>query len=285
MTRAAAASIRRMTLEDVPAGLSLCRAARWNQTERDWRYFLTAAPGSALVAEENGVVVGTVAALPYGPFAWISMVLVDPAARGRGIGTLLLERGLSVVPGHVTARLDATPAGEPIYRRLQFADEYGLERWFLNAGRARALTRPAARPLEAADWPAIREMDLQAFGAPRAALLQRLAADAPEYSWVLGDARGLQGYLFGRHGHMREHLGPMVACDQAAARTLLESCLAAIPERAVFVDVPEHQQPFRMFLSTAGFAVERPFLRMYRGELTAPGQPSMIYAIAGPEFG
>jgi hypothetical protein len=63
------------------AGLRLS-GGRWNQTERDWRHFLTEAPDGALVAEEDGRVIGTAATLPYGPFAWISMVLVDPAARG-----------------------------------------------------------------------------------------------------------------------------------------------------------------------------------------------------------
>jgi len=277
--------IRTMTVEDVPAGLSLCRAARWNQTERDWRHFLTAAPGGALVAEENGIVIGTVATLPYGPFAWISMVLVDPVARGRGVGTLLLNRGLALVPEGVSARLDATPAGEVLYRKLGFAGEYGLERWFLDTRPARAVPAAPARRLEPSDWPAIREIDLRAFGASRADLLQRFAEEAPEYSWVLAGDRGLRGYMFGRHGHIREHFGPMVASDQEAARVLLESCLAAVPDRAVFLDVPDDQQAFRMFLLTAGFAVERPFERMYRGRLNAPGRPSLVYAIAGPEFG
>ena len=35
----------------------------------------------------------------------------------------------------------------------------------------------------------------------------------------------------------------------------------------------------------SGFAIERPFLRMHRGPLKTPGDPSSIYAIAGPEFG
>jgi GNAT superfamily N-acetyltransferase len=274
-----------MTVGDIPAGLSLCRAARWNQREPDWRHFLTTAPHGALVAEDDGAVIGTVATLPYGPFTWISMVLVDPAARGRGVGTTLLHRGLELVPDEVTARLDATPAGEVLYRKIGFAGEYGLERWFLDTRRATVQPGPSARPLEPSDWPAIREMDLRAFGASRAALLQRLAAEAPEYAWVLDGGHGLRGYQFGRHGHVREHLGPIVAGDQEAARGLVASCLTAVPGRAVFMDVPDDRQAFRMFLRAAGFVVERPFLRMYRGPLTAPGEPSSIYAIAGPEFG
>lgn len=284
MPGAADVLIREMTVDDIPAGLSLCRAARWNQRDADWRHFLAAAPRGALVAEQDGVVIGTVATLPYGAFAWISMVLVDPGARGAGVGTTLLLRGLALVPDGVTPRLDATPAGEPLYRKLGFAGEYGIERWLLD-GRSAAVPVPAARPLESTDWPAIVAMDVRAFGAPRAALLRRLAGEAPEYAWVLDGAGGLRGYLFGRHGHVREHLGPLVALDEDAARLLLGSCLAALPERPVFLDVPVDRQAFRTFVSAQQFVVERPFLRMFRGRLTAPGEPSLIYAIAGPEFG
>ncbi len=279
-----------MTQADIPAGLLLCRASRWNQTERDWQYFLTSAPHGALVAEENATVIGTVATLPYGPFAWISMVLVHPQARGRGVGTLLLHRGLGLIPEGVTARLDATPAGEVVYRKIGFAGEYGLARWFRDQ---RPTARPAhsapasgAQPLQPADWPAVREMDLHAFGASRSALLERLAQDAPEYAWVRkGEGGGLQGFMFGRHGHVREHMGPVVADTPETARVLLESCLASHPDRAVFIDAPDHQSSWTAFLADAGFAIERPFLRMCRGPLTAPGHPSLIFAIAGPELG
>jgi GNAT superfamily N-acetyltransferase len=283
-------TIRQMTLADIPAGLLLCRASRWNQTERDWQHFLTAAPHGALVAEENGVVIGTVATLPYGPFAWISMVLVDPNARGKGVGTRLLERGLTLVPQDVTARLDATPAGEVLYRQLGFAGEYRLARWFLDQRRipqsARRPRAGGARPLERDDWTAIREMDRLAFGASRLNLLERLARDAPEYAWVLEQkAGGLRGFLFGRHGHVREHLGPLIADGHGSARELLETCVASQPDRAIFIDVPDDQAAWTDALARAGFARERPFLRMYRGRLTAPGNPSQIFAISGPEFG
>lgn len=278
-------SIREMTVSDIPAGLGLCRASGWNQTERDWQHFLAAAPHGALVAVENASVIGTVATLPYGSFAWISMVLVDPAARGRGIGTLLLERGLALVPHGAAARLDATPAGEVIYRKLGFVAEYGLARLFLDARRRAAAGTRGARRLARIDWPALLDMDSRAFGASRAGLLERLAADAPEYAWVVERRGRLQGYLLGRHGHVREQLGPLIADSAETASVLLDECLAACPDRDVFMDVPDDQHTFRARLAQLGFATERPFLRMYRGRLTAPGQPSQVYAIAGPEFG
>ena len=278
-------SIREMTEDDIGSGLALCRASRWNQTEQDWRFFLTAAPRGARVAEENGRVIGTVATFPYGPFTWISMVLVDPAARGRQVGTALLQRGLELVGADAIARLDATPSGEPIYSKLGFAAEYRLARWFLDVKRSPIARRSSARPLARADWPAIREMDQRAFGASRMGLLQRLADEAPEYARVISRGVNVQGYLFGRHGHNREHLGPLVADSADTAAALLESSLSEQPDCRFYLDVPDDQQVWRDVLSRMGFIIERPFLRMHRGRLGAPGQPSAIYAIAGPEFG
>lgn len=285
MESAGGVSTRAMTMADVPAGLSLCRAAGWNQTSRDWEHFLTAAPRGALVAEERGVVVGTVATLPYGPFTWISMVLVDPRARGRGLGTMLLEGGLELIPEGSVARLDATPAGEPIYKRLGFSAEYGLARWFRDSAPSGAAPASAARPLRRNDWVALRQMDLAVFGASRADLLRRFADEAPEYAWVVEREGGLRGYVVGRRGHLRDQLGPLAADDDETAELLLQTCLAAHADRRVFIDVPDDRLAFRTALSNAGFAIERPFLRMYRGRLTAAGRPSLVYAIAGPEFG
>ena len=278
-------SIREMVGADISAGLRLCRASQWNQTERDWEHFLTAAPGYALVAVEHGVVVGTVAALPYGSFTWISMVLVDPTVRGKGIGTTLLTRGLALVPQGSTARLDATPAGEVIYRKLDFVAEYGLTRLFLDSRPSGVMRGSGVRLLESSDWPALLEMDLRAFGASRASLLERLAAGSPGYAWVAEDHGRLHGYLMGRHGHVRDQIGPLVADSAATARVLLDAVLASRTHPEIFIDVPEHQHEFRERLAQLGFAMERPFLRMYRGRLTTPGLPSLVYAITGPEFG
>jgi hypothetical protein len=102
---------------------------------------------------------------------------------------------------------------------------------------------------------------------------------------VLSRGSDVQGDLFGRHGHTREHLGPLVADGPEIAAALLESAMAGQPARRFYVDAPDDQQQWRDGLSGMGFAIERPFLRMHRGPLATPGEPSSIFAIAGPEFG
>lgn len=278
-------TIRLMRPGDIPAGLGLCRASRWNQTEADWRAFLGSEPSGAIVASEADCVVGTAATFPYGPFTWISMVLVDPASRGRGVGTSLLEQVLTLVPSGSVARLDATPLGEPIYRKLGFTPEYALTRWVREAGSPHPL--PATDPSLAAfslDSELLR-LDREVFGASRAGLLDRLAAEAPELAWIRREEGALRGYALGRPGHVRQHIGPIVADTADTATRLLDAGLAAVGDGPVLVDAPDAQTAFREALVARGFTAERPFLRMSRGVLGSPGDPSRLFAITGPEFG
>jgi hypothetical protein len=128
-------------------------------------------------------------------------------------------------------------------------------------------------------------MDRHVFGASRQPLLERMAAEAPEYAWALNTDGRIRAYLFGRHGHVRDQLGPLVADTRESAQLLLHSCLAAHPDRTFFIDAPDRADGWGDVLSTLGFAIERPFLRMHRGRLTAPGNPAVVYGVTGPEFG
>ena len=278
---------REMTVGDIPGGLRLCRAARWNQLEPDWRVFLER-PGGCRVAERDGNIVGTIAALPYGGrFSWISMVLVDPVERGAGIGTRLLEETLHFLNDELCVRLDATPAGLPLYKRNGFAEEYAISRLttVVEEGRFR---RQAAgiRPMTSEDFPAVLSQDAVAFGADRAFLLRNLFERDRRYAWVAIDGSKIAGYIFGRRGFVFDHLGPLVARDVEVARELTSGCLAAAAHGVkVGLDVPRRDTSWTGWLEQMGFAEERSLLRMFRGENRYPGRLSDVYAIVGPEFG
>src|SRR3954451_17495357 len=134
--------VRAMTAADIPAGLRLCRGSNWNQLEDDWRFFLD--HGGAALAIRRDDVVGSVAWLPFGrEFAWLSMMLVDTAERRSGIGSQLMEAALEGLQDlHV--RLDATPAGEPLYRRFGFTAQYELARTRITAAQHRPSPRVRA---------------------------------------------------------------------------------------------------------------------------------------------
>ncbi len=279
--------VRTMRAADIDAGLRLCRASGWNQTRRDWELFLRLSPQGCRVVVQDDQVIGTVATVNYeNRFSWIAMVLVDPAARGKGIGSLLMNEALTVLQEGRSIRLDATPAGQPVYRQLGFIDEYSLSRMEIAVAPANLITQgKLARPMTRADLPAIFSFDRAAFGADRGALLEWLLAGAPEFAWVNEEGGQITGYCFGRHGHNAEHLGPVIAHDQPTARELVSACLRQQAGTPFYLDATHHAADWRAWLAAIGFREQRPFLRMYRGANAFPGWPEKQFGITGPEFG
>jgi GNAT superfamily N-acetyltransferase len=283
--------MRHMTLDDVPAGLRLCRLSGWNQVEEDWLAFLRLSPDACRVVESDGAIVGTVATLRFAEkFSWIAMVLVDPEVRGRGLGTDLLQEALTILKGEKCIRLDATDAGARIYRTQGFNEEYRLNRLVATAPVRVSARTEACRPMSNADLEDVFDLDKRVFGGDRGALLRSFFMRAPEYAWVsrtwvsrTGPA--LAGYVFGRNGHNHEHIGPLVATGEATAVELMTGCLAHTQARSVLIDVPADLSEWNRWLQTAGFARERAFLRMYRGSRMRPECESYQFGIAGPEFG
>lgn len=275
-----------MTTDDIPAGLRLCRASRWNQVARDWALFLALSPDGCRVAiDDKGDVVGSVATLRYGSaFGWVAMVLVDPSHRGGGIGTRLLQEALILLNDVATIRLDATPAGFGVYDRAGFGEEYRLQRMQRGPQALHTMVSGGAvRPMADGNLDDVLGWDREAFGADRRTLLETFRRDAPEYAWVSGHGQ-IDGYLFGRRGHAFEHLGPLVAGDEAVARRLVTTCLSAHPDRPFIIDAPQ-QPSWVAWLESLQFTVQRPFIRMYRGERTYRERADQMFAITGPEFG
>src|SRR6266581_5546718 len=200
---------RDMTPEDVPAGLRLCRMARWNQRAEDWQALL--ANGFFRVAVRDATVVGSGGAVVYGRrLAWVAMILVDPDARRQGIATRLMRDALARLKAVEVVGLEATPQGAPVYGGLGFTDRGGFARMErpADAEPVRAERGPAApRPLGTADLVAVAARDREVFGADRSAVLAWAREQAPEYAGCVGAREESDGYVLGRHGHRTEHVG------------------------------------------------------------------------------
>jgi GNAT superfamily N-acetyltransferase len=278
---------RPMVAGDVPAGLSLCRSAGWNQTRRDWELFLNISPEGCRVAVDNeGEVVGTVATVRYeGQFSWIGMVLVNPDRQRQGIGIQLLREALQILSAEDTVKLDATPAGRKIYLQLDFVDEYPISRMQLTEVALAKLPSSQARLVQRPDLAAIVEMDHNVFGANRKRVLQWLLDGGKQFAFVVQNENGAQGYCFGRTGFAFTQIGPVIANDLATARDLLSAALRNCKNTSVVVDALHHTPEWVEWLSSVGFKEQRRLIRMYRGANQYPGVPEKQFAILGPELG
>jgi GNAT superfamily N-acetyltransferase len=259
-----------------PAALDLSAEAGWNQTADDWKVFLAHGRVTGVFAAGRRLV-ATAATLPYARFGYIAMVLVTPAFRHRGIASRLLRDSIATLQAqHRTAVLDATPAGAAVYRPLGFRAVFSMRRW---QGGGREGPPARLRQAAAADMPILIEQDARAFGAPRrfllASFLARLGARA-----VVSD----DGFIIRRSGLRADQIGPLVARDETAAANLLAAALDAAPG-PVFIDLLDGRESLARMLSDRGFEIQRPFTRMALGTSTPFGDPALLFAAAGPEFG
>lgn len=280
--------VRPMRRDDIPGGMKLVEAAGWNQTEADWKRFLDANTPGCFVAEADGQVCGTAASMIYeGRVAWIGMVLVSPAYRGRGIATRLLETVLERLQllRISTIKLDATPQGEPLYRRLGFVPEYEIERWKLPVRNPPGESIRSDSQENRVNLDEIIEMDRTTFGADRGDLLRSLHYDAPAFTAAVKIGEALAGYTLGRQGLYADHLGPWMARDEETAAYLLHRFLAQSARATVIIDVLKSNPSAGGLLRSLNFEVSRPLTRMSCGAAPRAGKPKHLYAILGPEFG
>jgi predicted N-acetyltransferase YhbS len=278
--------IRLLTEEHISAGMRLSTLAGWNQTESDWRRVLQHDPQGCFMACLNNRVVGTTTTTVYGTdLAWIGMVLVDPEYRRRGIATQLMEAAIRSLrsQGVETIKLDATPAGRPVYAALGFTEETRIERWM---GTARAtgktdfqIWRPEVRQK-------VMALDRRAFGAERADLLDSLVVDSSVMPLTISASDGeLQGYALARRGTLACYIGPVVAKSQHTAVSLLDGMFDRLNGRDVFIDINTRFEAGAQIMGTRGFVKQRDFMRMCFGPENSPETSELIFAIAGPEIG
>jgi predicted N-acetyltransferase YhbS len=267
---------------------ALVRAAGWNQVAADWEIFR--ALGTVYAARTEGRVVATAATLPYGEFAWISMVLVLPLYRRNGLGTRLLKHCVAALSEQgLVPVLDATPAGRPIYEAMGFQETWSYKRLARSDERSTndggfVTDGTIIRPITDADWEALCAYDARVFGADRNALLRRLRGRLSSAELVAERRGRIVGFMLGRNGRSAVQIGPLVAEDDTVAQALLARPLAAI-RGPIYIDFADAKVHVGAWLSQFGFSAQRPLTRMLLGRNRGFDDPARTFAVVGPEFG
>lgn len=274
--------LRPLLETDLPFAHRLSRAAGWNQTAADWRRFLDLGEGGCFLAEHEGEPAGTATTICYRTdLAWIGMVLVDPGFQRRGIGTALLHgaiRYLREDRGITCVRLDATPAGRPLYEGLGFRAEWGLRRWRREAGSVDRENFPAPAITLTGESLAL---DRSVFGADRSALLRSLATGS-----FGGIALPDRSFGLLREGERALYLGPVTAASATSGLALAGQLVASCPShREIFWDLPDENTAATELAASLGFQPVRELTRMWLGDNPLACDPTRIFGLAEPALG
>ncbi len=277
-------SIRLMSEADIPDGMRLKDQAGWNQVAADWLRFLALAEGGCFVCVHAGEVIGSVTTCRFGPIGWVAMLLVAQSHRGNGIGTSRMRRALQFLEeaGVRSVRLDATPAGRPLYQALGFRVDFPLWR-FAGVARGMRLDRGICTG-QPGDRPEAAELDRLVTGTDRQKLIDRLVDDNPG-RFVLARPVGgpVQGFAIWRPGSSADQVGPCIA-DRETGRALLDGVAATLGAGPMIIDVPAGHEAAVAWAASRGLQASRPLWRMTRGESVAEDL-GRIWASSGPEMG
>lgn len=277
-----------MTPNDLGQAISLARNEGWNQTEKDWRLLLENQMNICLVAEYQNKVAGTATALNHSDkVAWIGMVLVDKTLRGQGAGRMLLTSIIDALKHVKSIKLDATPAGQPLYQGLGFIEEHKILRMtnssLNNFFYQETGNEPEQVKLES--FSDIIKYDKRIFGADRTYLILTLLQNYRDKAFLLRRSNKIDGYIMGRDGVSFKYIGPVFAHSAESARGLIVNALKSLNIQPIALDILEDKKDLIKWLESIGFVKQRHFVRMYLKSNPYPGIVKNQYLISGPEFG
>ncbi len=284
-------SVRPLDRDDLECCLELSTEAGWNQTENDWRLLLQMCDGYGIDVKGHGLAGTTMAWKCGDKQAWVNMVLVAKAFRGRGFATKLMNACLEdLATDGRSALLDATDTGRQVYSKLGFSGDAGVLRLYCESLAEMDAVEPLSaegislEPMQKEDLEDVAALDRQVVGISRESMLADFFRRSPKVAWIARDASGsLQSFILGRDGRNATQLGPIVAESSAYARILLLRSIGEL-EGLVIIDVPNRDAAWLGELKHLGFAPQRSFVRMGNQGATLETDWSKYHAIGGPDF-
>lgn len=228
--------LRALEASDLEAAHGLSTAVHWPHRPADWQAAFQL--GSGIVAERDGEIVGTALSWNWGPaHATLGLVIVDPRCQGRRIGLRLMQELLAALEGR-TVLLHATAEGRGLYERLGFVrtgevrQHQGVAQSapLVGLGEGRRL-RPAGQN----DVAALVQLDAQARGMPREALIADLLASADTV--VLDQDGTACGFAMLRRFGRGLIIGPVVAPDADGAKALIAHLVGLSAGKFVRIDI------------------------------------------------
>jgi GNAT superfamily N-acetyltransferase len=282
IARRTGTEVRTLTDADVDEASAMIVDAGWTERRVMLRFVAGHPACRAFVAVEDDRIVGTAIGTVNGQAGWIGVIFVDPAVRGRGLGSDLTDIAIEAVEsaGCRTLVLTATELGRPIYERLGFAVEVEYVTLGPPDGAAAPDGRWPPRAFRPADLGRIIELDRDATGEDRSHLLEALASPATTRCVMDG-----HGAVAGFRLRPPWGGGATIAAEPEAAIALLDDARTRLaPGATMRAGVPSSNGPALATLEARGWTVVYRVPRMVRGAPLA-WEPAHVWGQFGFAFG
>lgn len=255
--------------EDVSCFLALAEDEHWICGRWEFDFLLRHFPRGCLAARVGDVPVAFITSMKYKTSGWIGNLVVRKDQRGKGTGSILMERALQTLAdaGARTVWLTASEKGKPIYERLGFRTIDMIGRWY-GTGQSCGSDEPGDFSMAG-----ILAMDQAGWGDTRESIIAEVVE--------LGTVTACDGgFLICQLALGGMQLGPWGASGRETAAVLLDAARRrAGAEIPLYLDTPTGNSDAAVILGSRGFTERGGSLLMYWGEKPAY-DPGRIYALA-----
>lgn len=269
--------LRAMTKDDLAGAHALSREQKWPHRLEDWDFLLQA--GEGVVADQDGEIVGSAMSWPYDDrSATLGMVIVSTVHQGRGVGRKLMNALIEQL-GDRTVLLNATEEGLPLYRSLGFEAVGGVVQHHgaaFSVPIAELQPDERVRPMGASDIAVAQELDRQATGMDRAALIAALCENSQGV--MLTRAHEPVGFALFRRFGRGYVIGPAIAPDAGGAKALISHWLGSNAGMFCRLDVFD-DSGLSDWLEDLGLPAVGRVTRMIRGEAPPCEGPAQTFSL------
>lgn len=267
-------TIRGMTESELRTLVDWAGREGWNPGRNDADLFWRLDPEGFLALEIDGRLAGGGAIIRYDErFGFMGLFLVDPAHRGRKLGTELWyarrDRLLARMGPGGTIGLDAVDAMIPFYERGGFRAFYRHRRF------------DVPEPVDLARVPAslLVEFDRRGFPADRSRFLEAWIRQPGATSLAVLDGDRLRGYGVLRPCLSGWKVGPLFAEDRDVAEGLLRRFRQIAGAEPLTVDLPDNNPGAMALARDLGMREVFGCVRMYYGPVPEI-RDSQVYGVA-----
>ncbi len=271
-------TLRVLSPDEAPSVLKLMGRIGWDHSLDQTRECIVWGGKGSFCLALGDEIVGTAIANKYSQrLAWIGLVISDPDYQRRGFARRLMNHAMSYLSDVDSVMLDASTMGYPLYDKMGFQSLYKINVYI--GAPQRFEPSPSIRPMTNDDMPATLEMDYDAVGVSRSAVLHWLFETGQGF--VATQGNNITGFILIKKHLDTLRLAGWNARDAATAEALFQlgSTLAAEENYPNYrINVPELNTSACDIITRHHIPYDRYVTRMVYGK-KPPGHMSDQYGI------
>lgn len=277
-------TIRTMSRKEVDTAIEWAAIEGWNPGLHDADCYLEADPNGFLVGMIGDEPIATISAMRYGKtFGFLGFYIVKPDYRSKGYGIQIWNAALKYLEGR-NIGLDGVVAQQHNYKKSGFKLAYRNIR-YEGAGGGHALHASEIVNLSELPFETIDSYDKPFFPENRSKFINSWINQEKCHSLGIMHNGRFSGYGVIRACRVGYKIGPLFADNPELAESLFLALKSRVEStKAIFLDIPEVNQPAVALAERYNMKVSFETARMYQGE--TPDSPiDRLFGVTSFEIG